>query len=231
MPDSWSLLEQLAGFAIFALIVGGAWGLNIWLGFVLPLRKAKAALVPLTGPLGLTLGGRAETLWPASRKQFTWTDWPLARGSRGEFRVEVQVQPGARWLSALTYVHVAGPRSAGGHLTVTRQSEMLTYKQTAFLVPWLPRPAKTSTTPGAQAAMDFLGEVAIFGDAAQVPRLFTPAIRAQLQSLPRHLISVGFDGSVMQLSWAGVEQDPAIVERAFQIAASCLQALSASSAR
>lgn len=227
MSDTWSLLAQAAGYVAFVFLALAFWGLNFWLGAIVPQRKAKAALAVLAGPLGLTLGGRSESIWPDSRDQFAWTDWPLARGTRGAFRVEVQVQPGVRWISALTYVVVAGPRSAGGKVSVSRQSEMLTYKQTAKLVPWLPRPASSNSET--KAATDFLGEVAVFGEVSHIPRLFAPALRAQLQALPRQLMAIGFDGPILHLAWLGVEQDPAVVERAFQIAAGCLQALSETS--
>ena len=65
----------------------GLWGVclvaGIWLGVLRPARKANAALDQLNGSLGLARGVTSESLWPATRNQFTWTSWPLLKGCRG----------------------------------------------------------------------------------------------------------------------------------------------------
>ena len=53
------------------------WGLclwaGVWLGVLRPVRQANAALAELNASLGLAPVATRESLWRATREQFTWT--------------------------------------------------------------------------------------------------------------------------------------------------------------
>jgi hypothetical protein len=212
---------QLVTTVLMCLI----WGLCIvsviWLGFLLPVRKAKAALQPLESALGLAPGLTSSSLWPATREQFTWTSWPLLEGSRGPYRVEITVQPGLHWHSALTTVVVAGPRSVGARVLLSRQPEMMTFSKHAL------NPFARGLTGGKPGDLrSFVGEARVFYDSAALERVLDESLRAELIAFPGQWMNVGVDGSAMLIAWWGVESDPAIVERAFRIAATHLARLS-----
>lgn len=206
------------------------WGLclwaGVWLGVLRPVRQANAALAELNASLGLAPGATRESLWRATREQFTWTSWPLLAGSRGRYRVEVTVQPAMRWHSTLTTVAVAGPESVGGQVLVSRQPEMLTFSKDSL------NPFARAPTPGQGGDLKaFVGKARVFYDASALERLLSDAVRAKLLELPRHWINVGFDGSSMLIAWWGVERDPAVVEQAFRICEESLQLVGQSTSR
>jgi hypothetical protein len=65
----------------------------------------------------------------------------------------------------------------------------------------------------------------INGLPADLDRMFTPFIRAKLQSLPRRLATVRFFEHALQITWFGVDEDPAIFEETFKIGIACLESL------
>lgn len=205
----------------FLIVLLGAFASAAWLGVIQPARKARQALSQLEGPLGLDPMTTRESAWRATREQFHWMAWPIAKGSRGDFQVEVSVQPPARWLSTLTTVVVSGPHDVRGRVLLTRQPEMLTFSRQA-LDPFARTPPQTGTD-----LPSFVGNAKIFHDREQLPRLFNEAVRRELQALPRQWINVGFDGSAMLIAWWGMEEDPAVIERAFNIGMTSLRLLAA----
>jgi hypothetical protein len=188
MPE-WSVEEaQLFAGVSMLLVMGGALLAVVWLGFMQPVRKAKAALLQLGILLGLTPGVTRESLWRAHREQFSWTPWPTAKGWHGKFQVELTVQPGARWMSALTTLVVSGPRSVvGGRVLVSRQPEMMTFSKHA-LNPFSRPPA--ATDPATLQA--FIGNAKVYYDSAELEPLLEEAVRALVLTLPRHWLTIGF---------------------------------------
>jgi len=211
--------QLLAAVLMIPLWVGG-FAAAIWLGVVKPARKASAALAQLNGSLGLAHGVTSDSLWPATRNQFTWTSWPLLKGSRGNYRVEVTVQPAVRWHSTLTTVAISGPQNVAGQVLVSRQPEMLTFSKDAL------NPFARAPSAGQGADLQsFVGNARVFYDAAALDRLLTAPVRVKLLELPRHWINVGFDGSTMLIAWWGVEDEPAVIEQAFRIGEESLRLL------
>lgn len=194
----------------------------VWFGVMKPARTAKGALQKLSGPLSLTMSTTSDSLWPATRDQFTWTSWPLIRGSRGSYRVEVTVQGGVRWHSTLTWVVVSGLQSVGGQVLVSRQPEAMLFSKEA-LNPFAR--FRAGPPPNAGDLESFVGSARVFYDASALERLLIEPVRAELLTLPGRWMNIGFDGPAMLIAWWGVETDPTIVERAFQIAMKSLQLL------
>lgn len=146
----------------------------------------------------------------------------MLEGSRGPYRVQVMVKPPVRWHAPMTWVVVSGTHVVGRQAVVSRQPEAMLFSKEALnpFARFRPRAA-----PDAGDLRSFIGSARIYCNTAELERLLIEPVRAELLTLPRYWLTIGFDGSVMLLGWADVETDPAIVERAFQIAMKSLQLL------
>ena len=214
--------EQLLAAVLMSLVWAGCLVAIVWQGWMLPLRKAKAALLHLGRPLGFELETAGVSLWPASRDRFQWANTPMLEGSRGPYRVQVMVKPPVRWHAPMTWVVVSGPDVIGRQVIVSRQPEVMLFSKEA-LNPFARSRARP--VPNAADLESFIGNARIYCNTAELERLLIEPVRAELLTLPRHWLTIGFDGSAMLLGWSDVETDPAIVERAFQIAMKSLQLL------
>src|SRR5687767_6576096 len=142
MSDSTDATDALLT-VLLALVIISSLGLSVWLGLVKPVRVVKGGLAKLDGPLALTPATTKDSAWPATRDLFTLTSWPLAKGTRGEFHVEVAMQPPVRWHSTSTTIVVSGRPNVGGRVLVSRQPELLAFSKHAlnpFSKPIVSRP-------------------------------------------------------------------------------------------
>lgn len=214
--------EQLLAAVLMSLVWAGCLVAIIWQGWVLPLRKSRAALLHLGRPLGLELETAGVSVWPASRDQFQWGKTPMLEGSRGPYRVEAMVKPPVRWHAPMTWVVVSGPHVVGRQVVVSRQPETMLFSKEA-LNPFARQRARPA--PNAADLKSFIGSARVYCNTAELDRLLIEPVRAELLTLPRYWLTIGFDGSAMLIGWSDVETEPAVVERAFQIAMKSLQLL------
>jgi hypothetical protein len=150
--------------------------------------------------------------------------WPIARGRRGAFGVELVTQQGYKHNRPYTMVNVSAAGRTGASLGATN----------AFTFRYLHALAHTPLLSSARRALEpagrrtvqteWMGEAVVWGPPEAFERFFDERARQLLCGFPRQLSYVSFDGQgTVSILWYEIEGHAAAVERAFSLGAELIE--------
>jgi hypothetical protein len=218
------MVEIVVGVVV-ALVLA-ALPVLIWrMAMLAPYRAARKALERLSGEVGglRVVNANTESLGEPRPLMFT-APWPIARGQRGAFDVELVAQQGYEYARPYTMINVSAPGRRGPALGAT-QAFTFRHLHALALNPLLlsvrgalePAPRRTAQT-------DWMGEAVTWGPPEAFERFFDQRARELLRGFPRELSYVSFDGrGTVSILWHEIEGEGAVVEHAFRLGAALLE--------
>ncbi len=217
------VLEVL--FGIITAVVLLALPLLIWRKAILsPYRSAKQLLERLSGDVGGLSVVNANTSSAAEPSYFSFSAaWPVARGQRGGRDVQLVTRPGYKYDRAFTMVNITqrgrtGPDLGAANAFTFRYLHALAVNPVFFAMRRALEPADRRNVQ-----TEWMGGAVAWGPEQAFDRFFDAHAQSLLRGFPRELSYVSFDGSgTISVLWYEIEQDSAVVERAFDLGAALL---------
>lgn len=206
-------LKVAGGAATMLLLLAGS-SFGCWWLIGIGDRQVSGIVDPLAKAARLQQTTAESSIWTQFRNDNSkrvFARWPVAQGQRRGFPVELSASGGAKDRAALTWVVVAGSKQIVEAPAGIARMSMYTFTASPGL-----RPANA----------DWFPDGGLWGSPADVARAFPPAVATRLRGFPRELAVVALEARVIVIQWFGAESDPAMVERAFDLAIECLQLLS-----
>jgi hypothetical protein len=226
-------MEILFGVLMLGLMFGAP--VLIWrIAVVGSYRRMRAHLERLAAEVG---GLSVTDVVPAGSGPLAGlvarlTPWPIARGERDGLAVEVWGRTHARYERPFTAVNVTRPGVTGPAVGI---SDQFAYKFRNALgnVPTMmgargflrPSDWRSHTAP-------WIAKGVAWGDPAGFDRVFEPGVQALLRDLGGQLACAAFNGAgTMTVQWYGLEENAAVVRRAIDVGARCLEQLARADAQ
>lgn len=194
----------------------------IWRMAVLaPYRAARQVLERLAGQVGglEVVNANTDSLAEPGPLSFN-AAWPIARGRRGAFGVELAARQGYKHERPYTMVNVSAPGRTGPWLGATR-AFTFRYLHALALNPLLSSARRALEPAGRRTVQtEWMGEAVVWGPPEALERFFDERARQLLRGFPRELSYVSFDGrGTVSILWFEIEGDAAVVERALNLGA------------
>ncbi len=214
---------QLSHYILGAVGAAAVLGLAVYF-LLYESRKRAQILDRLAQSLGFHTSTIAESICPAIRKQSAAILRPQAviQGEREGIPIEVTVDPGRSLQEGgfpTTSALFVWPKS------VTAPGRMARISPMAGEAEPKPKSDLVRRLMNGFADDPTFGWSYVQGAQEDLDRVFTPVVRAKLQSLPRPVAIVWFSEQSLEITWKGVEEDPELFEETFKIGIACLESL------
>jgi hypothetical protein len=223
-PGTSAVVEIVVGVGMAVVLL--ALPVVIWRMAVLaPYRAARKVLERLAVDAGglEVVNANTDSLAEPGPLRFN-AAWPVARGRRGAFGVELVARQGYEYDRPYTMVNVNAPGRTGPWLGATN-AFTFRYLHALALNPLLSSARRALEPAGRRTVQtDWMGEAVVWGPPEALERFFDEHARQLLRGFPRELSYVSFDGrGTVSILWYEIEGDAAVVERAFRLGAELIE--------